>query len=252
MAGITASSASKVLLAGSTSADKSLGGFAVGEMVTLATSPTGTEYQWGQAFPAGSSQARAAISATTGASVTFVPDVAGVHTITCLVDDVTSYTLRLTVTSTAISQLAEAIRQTPKADATVPAPAVGLMVFFSDTFSQWAVKDPSDRIWPLLTGAMGAALTDANATIQIGDGGRRVLPDATLTDNRTVTLGTTSAVAGDIIELVRLDTEAFTLAVVNGGPGAGTLLTYAVSAALYGCFKFDGTNWALDRRRALS
>jgi len=252
MAGITASSASKVLLAGSTSADKALGGFAVGEMVTLATSPTGTEYLWGQSFPAGSNQVRAAISATTGASVTFVPDVAGVHTITCLVDDVTSYTLHLTVTSTAISQLAEAIRQTPKADATVPAPAVGLMVYFSDELSQWAVKDPSGRIWPVLTGEMGTALTDADATITVADGQRRVLSDGTLTDNRSVTLGTSGAVLGDTIDIARIDTEAFTLAIINGGAGAGTLLTFPVGAMLYAKFRFDGTNWELRERRSLS
>lgn len=252
MSGITASAASKVLLAGSTSTDKSLGGFVTGEMVTLGVTPSGTSYTWGQSFPAGSSQARAALSATTGATVSFVPDVSGVHVITVLVDGTDSYTLRLAVTSTAISQLTECIRQTPKANASVPVPAIGLTSFFSDELSQLAVKDPSDRIWPVLTGAMGAALTDADATIQIGNGGRRVLSDATLTANRTITLGTTSAALGDIIEIARLDTEAFTVAVVNGGPGAGTLLTFAVSTMLLASFRFDGTNWALDRRRSLS
>jgi hypothetical protein len=177
--------------------------------------------------------------------------VAGVWTVVCVVDSTTTYVLRITVTSTAISQLVECIRQTPKANATVPAPALGLTQFVSDELEQLAVKDPSDRIWPLLTGAMGASLTDADQTLVIGDGGRRVLPDSTLTDNRTKTLGTSGAVAGDVIEIARLDTEAFTMAIVNGGPGAGTLLTFPVSTMLYGCFKFDGTNWALDRRRAI-
>jgi hypothetical protein len=248
MAGITASSASKVLLAGSTSADKALGGFTVGEMVTLATSPTGTEYQWGQAFPAGSSQARAAISATDGASVTFVPDVAGVHTITCLVDDVTSYTLRLTVTSTAISTLAEAIRQTPKANATVPAPAAGLTSFFSDELTQLAVKDSSDRVWPLLRGAMGADLTDADQTLTIADGGRRTLPESTLTDTRAKTVSDSGAVRGNVIELVRYDTSAEVCTVAYGGTGSP--VTWAANELLR--FKHDGSTFQLDERRALS
>ncbi len=239
------------MLAGATSDDNAVAGRVTGEQITLTVSPAGTDYAWSWAIPSSSSAARSALSATTGASVNFTPDVAGVFTITADVDgDI--YVLRIVVTSTAISQLAEAIRQTPKADATVPAPAVGLMIYFSDTFSQWAAKDPSDRVWPLLTGAMGAALTDADQTLTVGDGGRRVLPDSTLSANRTKTLGTSGAVAGDVIEIVRLDTEAFTMPIVNGGPGAGTLLTFAVSAMLYACFKFDGTNWALDRRRALS
>ncbi len=248
MAGITASSASKVLLAGSTSADHSLGGFVVGEMVTLGVSPTGTSYSWGQAIPAASTRARSALSATTGASVTFTADVAGVFTVTVIVDDVTSYTLRLTVTSTAISQLAEAIRQTPKADATVPAPAVGLMVYFSDTFSQWAAKDPSDRVWPLLRGALGTNLTDADQNIGVAGGQRYVLPDSTLTDTRAKTVVDTSAVRGNIIELVRLDTSAEVCTVAYGGTGSP--VTWAANELLR--FKFDGSTFQLDERSSLS
>ena len=250
MSGILCNSASKTMLAGATSADNAVSGRVTGEQCTLTVSPSGTDYEWSIAIPSSSSAARSALSATTGASVTFTPDVAGVYTITADVDgDI--YVLRITVTSTAISQLVECIRQTPKANATVPAPALGLTQFVSDELDQLAVKDPSDRIWPLLTGAMGAALTDVDQTLVIGDGGRRILPDATLTDNRTKTLGTSGAVAGDVIEIARLDTEAFTMPIVNGGPGAGTLLTFPVSTMLYGCFKFDGTNWALDRRRPI-
>lgn len=251
MAGILANSASATMLAAATSDDNAVGGRVTGEQITLTVSPSGTDYAWSWSIPSSSSPARSALSADTGASVTFTPDVAGVFTVVCVVDGTDSYTLRITVTSTAISQLVEAIRQTPKVDATVPAPALGLTTYFSDTLSQWAGKDPSDRVWPLLTGTMGAALTNADATVTIGGGGRRVLPDATLTANRTVTLGTSNAVLGDVIEIVRLDTEAFTLAIVNGGAGAGTLLTFAVGAMLYAKFRFDGSNWALSERRAI-
>jgi hypothetical protein len=236
----------------SSTSDDTKAGYVVGSPITLTVSEGGSDYVWASGAPSSSTLARSALSATTGSSVSFTPDVAGYYNVIATVDTTDVYILRISVTQTATSSLVESLRHSPKEDSTIAAPALGLTQFFSDTFDNLAVKDPSDRVWPLLTGAMGAALTDADATIQIGDGGRRVLPDATLTANRTVTLGTTSAVAGDIIEIARIDTEAFTLAVVNGGPGAGTLLTMAVSAMLYGKFRFDGTNWALSERRPLS
>jgi hypothetical protein len=58
-------------------------------------------------------------------------------------------------------------------------------------------------------------------------------------------------VAGDTIELARLDTTAFTLAVINGGAGAGTLITMPVSVGLYTNYTFGGTNWTLTERRLL-
>lgn len=94
-------------------------------------------------------------------------------------------------------------------------------------------------------GAPGANLTDANATVQVSEGAHRRLPAATLSANRTITLGTTNAKAGDQIEFMRLDLTAFTLAFVNGGAGAGTLLTLPVSKLGCARFQFDGTNWFL-------
>lgn len=89
------------------------------------------------------------------------------------------------------------------------------------------------------------ALGDASVTIQVGDGRWRRLPAATLTANRSITLGTTGAVAGDEIDFTRLDVGAFTFAIVNGGGGAGTLITFPVSKLGSGTFRFNGTNWEL-------
>ncbi len=92
--------------------------------------------------------------------------------------------------------------------------------------------------------AAGTNLTDtATQTIQITAGTWRKLP--TLGQGGTLTLGTTGAVAGDQIEITRSDTSAFTYAIVNGGAGAGTLYTMAVSKIGCAKFQFDGTNWAL-------
>lgn len=101
------------------------------------------------------------------------------------------------------------------------------------------VLDNSER------GAKGTNLTDASVTIQVTQGPWRALPAATLSANRSITLGTTGAFAGDKITITRLDVTAFTLAIVNGGVGAGTLITYPVSKLGSGIFQFDGTNWAL-------
>lgn len=89
------------------------------------------------------------------------------------------------------------------------------------------------------------ALTDATLTIQLAAGRNRVLPAATLTAGRSLTLGTTGAVKGDQIEVLRLDVTANTYAVINGGVGTGTLITFPVSKLGYARFRFDGTNWAL-------
>ncbi len=97
----------------------------------------------------------------------------------------------------------------------------------------------------------GANLTDAAATIQWSDGLRRVLPAATLTAARVLTLGIAAGAdgrlpyAGSRLEITRLDATANTYAVANGGPGAGTLKTFPVSATGGGCFEFDGTNWEM-------
>lgn len=115
----------------------------------------------------------------------------------------------------------------------------------SDTLMLAAYLKSHAKFLDNAKGAVGAALTDADATIQIGEGAWRRLPAATLGATRTVTLGTTGAVAGDQITITRLDTTANTFVIVNGGAGAGTLYTFPVSVVGGAKFQFDGTNWAL-------
>lgn len=93
--------------------------------------------------------------------------------------------------------------------------------------------------------AAGADLTDADATIAVAAGYWRKMPAATLSANRAITLGTTGAAAGDQITITRLDATANTLAVINGGAGAGTLVTLPASKVAFARFQYDGTNWAL-------
>lgn len=76
----------------------------------------------------------------------------------------------------------------------------------------------------------GDDLTDGNQTIHVSGGFHRILPAATLTGNITITLGTTNAREGYPIEILRRDVGAYTVAIVNGGTGGGTLTTLPVSA----------------------
>lgn len=97
----------------------------------------------------------------------------------------------------------------------------------------------------------GANLGDTAPTIQWSDGVRRVLPAATLTAGRVLTLGVAAGADGrlprafDRWEITRLDATANTYTINNGGPGAGTLKVMAVSVVNYLCAEFDGTNWEL-------
>lgn len=93
----------------------------------------------------------------------------------------------------------------------------------------------------------GTALTDTAATtVQRAGRVTRYLLAGTMSQGETVTLGTTGAVVGDIIRIVRTSTSAQTLAVVNGGAGAGTLCTLVASKIGWAQAWFDGTNWLYD------
>ena len=94
--------------------------------------------------------------------------------------------------------------------------------------------------------AFGAALGNADATIAIAAGVKRALPASTLTANHTLTVSTTGAVAGSRIMIRRDDVTKWTYALVNGGVGAGTLITLPGGLACRVWIIFDGTNWALD------
>jgi hypothetical protein len=85
----------------------------------------------------------------------------------------------------------------------------------------------------------------ASTTVQrVGRVSRYLCP--VIGQNTSVTIGTTGAVKGDLFRLVRTDVSAFTLALINGGAGAGTLATMPVSKVGVIEAWFDGTNWLFD------
>ena len=90
----------------------------------------------------------------------------------------------------------------------------------------------------------GDDLTDAAEDVGVGGNYWRVLPAATpLTASRTKTLITSNAARGDIITITRLGLGNYTMLVVNGGAGAGTLFTLPANEAWWCKSYFDGTNW---------
>ena len=118
------------------------------------------------------------------------------------------------------------------------------------TDDAWTTLEPSGGMagaWELQGFPdKGDNLGAGNATIQVGGKDWRVLPAATLAANATLTLGTTNARAGYRIRITREDVGAYTYAIANGGPAAGTLVTCPVSSRAYGIFYFDGTNWSRE------
>lgn len=90
----------------------------------------------------------------------------------------------------------------------------------------------------------GADLGDANATITIAGGAQYILPAATLTANRVITLGVTgSPITGETIAILRRGTEAFTLTVQDDA--ATSLLVMPASMRLAAYFRFNGTHFVL-------
>lgn len=69
---------------------------------------------------------------------------------------------------------------------------------------------------------------------------------ASMSQNSTVTITTTGAVVGDVMRIVRTDTSAHTLTVVDGGTGTPTLAVLVASKSGWCQAYFNGTNWLFD------
>lgn len=89
----------------------------------------------------------------------------------------------------------------------------------------------------------GEDLSDADQTLLVSGKRHRVIPTATLTDNRTKTLGTTGASAGDQMLITRNDVEAFAVTIVNGGTGGGNVAVMPAGSRAWCLAVFDGTDW---------
>lgn len=91
------------------------------------------------------------------------------------------------------------------------------------------------------------ALGDADATITVAQGRFRQVT-VPLTGNRTVTLSTAGAQEDDRIDICRANaTGADTMAIVDGGAGTPTLVTFPASKTASCTVQFNGGHWTLRR-----
>ncbi len=94
----------------------------------------------------------------------------------------------------------------------------------------------------------GTDLTDANQTLQpFTDKASQYTQSTALTASRNKTLGTTTVVTGTVVRIVREDTAAFTMPIINGGGSAGTLFTFGASPTerQAATFYYNGADWVL-------
>jgi hypothetical protein len=108
-----------------------------------------------------------------------------------------------------------------------------------------ADKDKLNHIYRPL---QGTALTDADQTLQPGtDAVSEYVQTTALGATRTKTLGTTSVVTGTLLRIVRADTAAHIMVIVNGGGAAGTLFTFASAPSQKqgATFYYNGADWVL-------
>lgn len=91
--------------------------------------------------------------------------------------------------------------------------------------------------------ASGGNIADADGNVNVAGGYWQKLP--TLTGNRSLTIQTAGAVAGDQLTITRTSSAANTAAIINGGSGAGTIYTFPASKVGFVQLQFDGTDWAV-------
>lgn len=151
MAGILAISAS--VPTPGTAPSNVVAGYVTGEQIALSTTPTGSAYTWSLSFPAGSTPLRAGLTAATGATSAFTPDVVGEYVVGCVVDDTTTYVVRLSVTAATVTTVSGATRYLPVTDSSVAAPATGCVLYLSSstTPNKLSVKFPDNSIQRLTT-----------------------------------------------------------------------------------------------------
>lgn len=133
------------MVAGDTAVDKSISGFVTRERITLSVTGSPGAVSWGLAKPSGSSSV-CEISDSDALTPTFSPDVEGYYVVTCLLDGVTAYVLRLSATQVAHITTLTAIRFMPVPNAAIPSPATGRSLFCSEELDGMAVKDPDGNV----------------------------------------------------------------------------------------------------------
>jgi hypothetical protein len=94
-------------------------------------------------------------------------------------------------------------------------------------------------------GPKGPNLTDPDVPLLVENGSWYYLPKETLKMDDTIILVATGAAVGNVMTIVREDTSAHTLTVVDGDISGPTLLTLPRSRRAKARFRFSSTRWEL-------
>ncbi len=145
MAGITAQSATKTHAAGSTSADLAVSGFVTKEQISLGVTGTPGTCQWSLSKPSNSGSG-CALDTPNQIICKFSPDVDGLYTVSCLVDGVTTYVLRIAVLNISNISFLSVVHLLPCTDSQVPIPRSGIMLYFSSNTNLLSIKKSDGSI----------------------------------------------------------------------------------------------------------
>jgi len=152
MAGILANSATVTMTSGTP--DASATGYLVGERITLTTNPTGSNYVWSIAKPAGSSISASSLTGTNG-YIYLVPDVEGYFTVTVTVDTTTTYVLRVAAQAIGTVVYHSVSNYSPIANTSVPSPTLGGNLYYSSTADGVVYKKSDGSVISLLSANVG-------------------------------------------------------------------------------------------------
>lgn len=161
-------------------ADGVVAGYATNARITLSTTPAGAGHSWALSKPSGAT-VRSDLSASSGASVSFVPDVEGVWLAVCTVSGPITYTLQIQVAAAAPSTISGALRFLARALASITTPLAGTEALYYDKdVGRYRSKTSAGTAREIDPGGRcGAfALTDGTVTIA----------DTTITANSVVVL----------------------------------------------------------------
>lgn len=148
MSGITAQSATKTLAAGDTVVDNSVSGYVSKEQISLGLTGTPTTALWSISKP-NTSGSSCQIDDDTSLRPKFSPNAEGIYVISCLVDGITTYVLRIYVVSVAVTTSISAIHFLPCSNAQIPTPRSGVTQFFSSDSGVMSQKLTDGTVIPI-------------------------------------------------------------------------------------------------------
>lgn len=150
MAGITAISATKTLDAGGTTPDNAVGSYITKEQISLGLTGSPLSAVWSISKPSSSGLGSKLVS-TTALTSAFTPDTEGIYTVSCLVDGVTTYILRIGVLSVANVSAISCLHLLPCSSSQIPVPRSGVMLFYDLDSEKLSIKLPDDSVQEVTT-----------------------------------------------------------------------------------------------------